>query len=199
MSVNKIEISLPADAAALNRRLGILAVAGAPMLLIFFMFGNPDGAAAKTLQDRIFAVTGVFYIGGWLCGAIGMRRRRATGNGFGAKAAFIIQLALLGCALLFSLLETAGFNYENGGWLFAVADAGYPLSHLFMIVVGVLVWRARVWSGLAQVAPLLVGFALPVFFALSGGAGTAAAGFGFGLLTAVGLGTIGWQIIKSAK
>lgn len=199
MLANEMELPLnPTRFLIKSRILGALAMFCAPMLLLFFMFGTIDSSAPKTFKDQIISLTGVFYIGGWIAGAVGMRRLRATGDGAGSKIVFIIQIALLSFALLFSVMEVFGYSYENGGLLFAIADAGYPLSHLFMIVVGIYVLRAKVWRGLPRIAPFIVGFALPSFLVLSLVVGTGVGGFGFGLLTATGLGIVGYTVFKQS-
>jgi len=199
MSVNEMNLPVHQENFAVgNRVLGLLGMIGAPMLLIFFMFGNTDAGAAKTLKDQIMCLTGVFYMGFWMMSAVGMRRLRATGDGFGSKIVFIIQITLLGFALLFSVMEVFGYSYNNGGLLFAIADAAYPLSHLFMLVVGTLVLRAKVWNGLAKFAPFIVGFALPIFFALLPIAGMQIAGFACGALMAAGLMTIGYTVYRQS-
>jgi hypothetical protein len=200
MSVNEMNIALIGEKFTINNRLlGVFAMIGAPMLLLFFMFGTIDAAAPKTLRDQIISLTGVLYIGGWMAGAVGMRHMRAAGDTKGSKIVFVIQMILLSFALLFSVMEVCGYSYENGGLIFALADAGYPLSHLFMIVVGIFVLRAKVWEGFPRIAPLLVGLALPVFFALNASVGMKAGGFGFSALTTIGLGTIGYTIYKKSK
>ena len=200
MSVNEMNIAFGRESFAIsNRILGLLGMIGAPMLLLFFIFGNTDGGASKTLSERLWALTGVMYMAGWLCAAVGVRRLRATGDGTGAKIIFIIQITLLTFALVFSLMEVGGYNYQNGGIIFAAADAGYPLSHLFMNVVGIFVVRAKVWQGFPKFAPFLVGIALPVTLALMALGYVTAAGVLFGSLTTTGLGAIGYEVYKKSK
>jgi hypothetical protein len=200
MFTNKLALPLQNESFTVNNRLlGTLAIISAPMMLLFFMFGNMDGNAPKMWKDQLLSLTGILYIGGWLAGAVGMRRLRVTGDGRAAKIVFIIQITLLSFALLFSVMETCGYNYENGGLLFSVADAGYPLSHLFMIVVGVFVKRTKIWKGMQANAPFLVGLALPLFLVLSMVIGTKIGGFGFGCLTAIGLAIIGYTVYKRSR
>jgi hypothetical protein len=199
MSVNEMNIALGRESLVISSRaLGLLAMIGAPMLLLFFIFGNLDASAPKTLNERLMCLTGVMYMGGWICGAIGMRRLRATGDGAGAKIIYILQIALLICGLTFSVMEVAGYNLGNGGLIFAIADAGYPLSHLLMNVVGIFVLRAKVFSGLPRFAPFMVGVALPVTLGLMAlGYGTAA-GIFFSAMTTLGLGIIGYAVYKQS-
>lgn len=200
MSVN--ELNLPAamqeNSFFGNRPLGILALIGAPMLLIFILFGNLDAGADKTPAERLMCLTGVLYMGGWMCGAIGMRRLRATGGGLSSKILFIIQITLLSCALVFSVMEVGDYNFRNGGVIFAVADAGYPLSHLLMNVVGIFVLRAKVWQGWSKFAPFLVGIALPVTMASMWSGYPNFAGYFFGAMTTIGLGIIGYKVYRQS-
>jgi hypothetical protein len=198
MSVNEMNITLGREDFSIGSRLlGSLAMLGAPMLFIFIMFGNTDDGAAKTAAERVLSMTGVVYMCGWICGAIGMRRLRATGDGFGAKILFVLQIALLICGAIYSVMETAGYNQQNGGLIFAVADAGWPLSHLLMLVVGIFVLRAKVWQGWPGYAPFLVGIALPLTLAVMGKYPQIGGCF-FGSMTALGLGVIGWTIQKQS-
>lgn len=178
--------------------LGVVAMIGAPMLLIEFLVGPNDSAAVKTSRDQLFSLIGVMYMTGWIAGAIGMRRLRATGSGLGATVVFVVQMIMLFLAWSFSVMEAFGYSSGNGGVLFAITDAGYPLSHLFMLVVGIMLLRAKVWSGIARLAPFLVGMALPVFFALSGFAGVRLPGIAFGITAALGLGIIGFKVLKQS-
>jgi hypothetical protein len=199
MSVNEMNLPVrPRSLAVGNCLLGLLGMIGAPMMLIFFMFGNTDGSAPKTLEERLICLTGVFYMGGWICSAVGMRRLRVTGNGLGGKIVFIIQITLLSLALLYSVMEAGGYNFLNGGLLFAIADAGYPFSHLFMNVVGIFVVRAKVWQGLPKFAPFPVGIALPVTLALMALGYVSLAGFFFGTMTTAGLAIIGFKVYRQA-
>jgi len=199
MSVNEINLPIRQENLAVgNRVLGLLGIIGAPMMLIFFMFGNMDGSAPKTPEERLMCMTGVFYMGGWICSAVGMRRLRATGDRLGGKIVFIIQITLLSFALLFSVMEVGGYDFRNGGLLFALADAGYPLSHLFMNVVGIFVVRAKVWQGLPKFAPFLVGITLPVTLALMAIGYVNVAGFFFGGMTTSGLAIIGYTVCRQA-
>jgi hypothetical protein len=140
MAVN--EINLPVVRKKIlvdNRLLGLLGIICAPMLLLQFLFGTEIGSSNSAHSNRIIALLGVFYIGGWICGAIGIFQNKVYGATKASKIVFIIQMILLALALMFSIQEIFGVGYENGGIFFAVCDAGYPLSHLFMIIVGIFV------------------------------------------------------------
>lgn len=200
MAVN--EIHLPVRREQIRKSpgiLGLLEIFGAPMLLLQFLIGGDQNSGAPK-YGSVVAALGVLYIGGWICGAVGMFRQRVYGETFAAKLVFWLQLAFLALALLFSLQETFGISYENGGGtFFFVCDMGYPLSHLFMLVVGVFVWRAKNWKGFTRLAPLLVGAALPLTMIVGGLVGITAGMILFGVLTTVGLGTIGYSVYSRRK
>src|SRR5262245_14818439 len=129
MSVNQITMN-EVGFSAIERLPGLFCLIGAPMLLIQFLL-NGGGETQLTPAGRIIAFLGVLYMGGWLAGAIGMRKLRVTGNGTGSKIVFIIQAGGLFLATMFSVLETLGYNHENGGIIFFITDLAYPFSHLF--------------------------------------------------------------------
>lgn len=199
MSTNQLELTADLKTGAIDNRIfGLLGIIGAPMLLLQFLLGNRGMNAEGGDANAWIALLGVLYIGGWICGAIGMFRWRVYGEGKGSKVVFVIQMILLLLALMFSVFETFGATYENGGILFAVFDAGYPLSHLFMIVVGIFTIRAGKWKRFSKFAPLLVGIALPLTFALMPLFGMNVGIFTFGGLTAIGLGIIGYTILRES-
>ena len=197
MSTNQLELIAGLKTGAIDNRIfGLLGIIGAPMLLLQFLLGNRGMNAEGGDTNAWIALLGVLYIGGWLCGAIGMFRGRAYGEGKGSKIVFIIQIILLLLALMFSVLETFGVTYASGGVLFAVFDAGYPLSHLFMIVVGIFTIRAGKWRGFSKFAPLLVGIALPLTLGLMPLLGEKIGVVSFGSLTAIGLAVIGFTVFR---
>ena len=195
MSTNELnlvanqKIKLPAD-----KILGLLGIVGAPMLLLQFLTG---GIAQNTIvqnNNPIVSALGILYIGGWMCGAIGMFRQKVYGEALAAKIVFALQMIFLTLAFLFSVQETYGITYENGGVFFGVCDAGYPLSHLFMFVIGIFILRAKKWKGLTRFAPFFVGAALPLTMAVAGFVGFTAGMLLFSGLTTIGLGMIGYLV-----
>jgi hypothetical protein len=170
---------------ASSRLLGWFGIIGAPMLLIEMLIRASMNEPEK-LDERIVGWLGIFYIGGWIATAIGMRRLKATGSGLASSVVFAVQMTGLILAFLFSAQEIFGFGYQNGGLFFTVTDIAYPFSHVFMIVVGILVWRAGVWKGWARIAPLLVGISFPLFFPLIPVLGMKFSSIGFSGLNAVG-------------
>ena len=152
------------------RLLGTLGMIGAPMLFLEMVVRSFMNEPEK-LDTQFIGATGVFYMGGWIAVAIAMRRLRATGTSRASAVVFAIQITGLVLASLYSLHELFRMDYEQTKWIFTIIDIAYPFSHLFMFAVGVLVWRARVFDGLARIAPFGVALMLPLFFGLSAFAG----------------------------
>ena len=182
-----------------NKILGIAAIIAAPMLLAETLIRVYAPATADA-SARFFGFLEFTYIVGWICGAVGMRRLRVTGDGRGARILFFVQIAGLVLASLLNVQEILDVRAEQTALFYHLTDAAYPFSHLLMIVVGVFTIKARVWRTLPQVvSPYLVGFALPVFFALSAAVGFEKALFVFPSLTMTGFLIIGFSLFKNTS
>ncbi|HEX9929142.1 MAG TPA: hypothetical protein VGB02_11455 [Pyrinomonadaceae bacterium] len=164
------ETSLPASSnklatTATHRRLGIIGMICAPGLYFASSFYSQNFDQPN--PNQIYAsFLGVLYLCGALASATAMRQLRATGNGLGAKVLFGVQIVGLFLAMMFDVIEYAAPILKQT-WLFFVTDMAYPFSHVLMIVVGIAIVRAGVWSGWRRVPAFLIGFALPLFFAAS--------------------------------
>ena len=191
MSTNDLVMAAPRNGALVtNRLLGTLGMLAAPMMLAeMLIFGFTQHGS-----NRVIGVLGVIYIAGWICSAVGMRRSRVTGDGALSKGAFVVQLAGLLLAFLWSLQEVVYSGPEMRGVFYGVTDAAWPLSHLFMLAVGILTLRAKIWEGWRRFAPLLAGLALPVAVAAASVAGRGAMGIAFGVMTTAGFLALGYAV-----
>jgi hypothetical protein len=144
-----------------NQTLGTIAMICAPALLIEgLLVRGGENAAITGIASMIFMV-------GWICSNIGMQRMQATGIGGWGHAVLIIQLVGLVLAFLFGFFEATGLLGRDSV-IFNVTDAAWPLSMLWMLVVGITVIAANRLSGWRRVVPLLCPLWLLV--ALGGGA-----------------------------
>lgn len=191
MSINDLVVPAPRGGVLVtNRLLGTLGMLASPMMLaemLLFDFKQHG-------SNRVIGVLGVIYIFGWVCSAVGMRRSRVTGDGPLSKGAFVIQLAGLLLAFSWSLQEIIYSGIDKGGVFYRVTDAAWPLSHLLMLVIGILTLRAGVWEGRRRFAPLLVGLALPVAIAAALLAGEAGMGIAFAVMTTAGFFALGYSV-----
>jgi tryptophan-rich sensory protein len=146
------------------RVLGIIGMTFAPALYIgWFFHGAPDGPKDNQLFASIF---GVLYLSGAMASAIAMRQMRVTGNGVGAAILFAVQITGLLLAMGFDVFEYVA-PHLRGNTIFFITDLAYPFSHVLMTIVGIAVWKTRVWSGWRVIPAFLCGLALPLFFAAS--------------------------------
>jgi hypothetical protein len=164
-----------------HRALGAVALLAAPAF-----FGPTDG--------RVASLLGLWYLTGWACSAVAIRRDRATGSGRGAAAIFAIQIVGLALA--------AGQQIQDylqrrplGDTVYGICDAAWPLSHLFMLVVGVAVLRAGVWRGWRRWTPLACGLALPIALAAGAALGRPALTASFPMLTTLAFGALAIAVL----
>src|SRR5947209_736420 len=154
------QVNLPARRSATSsglRMLGIMGMICAPMMLAEAVY-RYVAHLADNEDPPVIGLLGAIYIGGWMCSATGMRRLRVMGNGIWSMAVFIVQMMGLLLAWFWSVQEIFKWNFVEGSLLFNIGDAAWPLSHLFMLVVGCFLWKAGVWRGLPRrLAPFLCG------------------------------------------
>ena len=168
-----------------NRALGTIAMICAPALLIEQLLrGEQENALITGLASMVF-------MAGWICSNIGMWRMRATGTSKWGRAVLLIQLVGLVLAFLFGFFEATGL-LDRESLFFNVTDAAWPLSMLWMIVVGISVIVAKRLSGWQRFVPLLCPFWLPIAIAFGDAGGIV--GFGY---AAVLWALLGYVIVRS--
>ena len=172
-----------------HRVLGALGVLGAFGSLVIGLGGPP----AKTDLRANLLMTA--YLAGWACSAVAMRRLRVTGRGRGSAIVFAIQMVALALAACQQPQDQLG-RRPLGDAVYMVTDLSWPFSHVFMLVVFVAVWRARVWTGWRRWVPLACGLALPVTFAAAA-ARFPSPGLVFALGTALSFAALGIAVATS--
>ncbi len=138
-----------------NRLLGTIAMVCAPALLIegLLLWGQENAL--------ITGIVSMVFMAGWICSNVGMQRMRAAGTGKWGHGVLVVQLVGLVLAFLFGLFEATGLLGRDS-LIFNVTDAAWPLSMLWMLVVGITVIRAKRLSGWQRLVPLLCPFWLPI-------------------------------------
>ena len=176
-----------------NRLLGtITIIICAPALLIEEpLLRGQDNAP-------ITGIASMLFMAGWICSNIGMWRMRATGTGKWGRAVLLVQLVVLVLAFMFGLLEATGLLGRES-IVFNVTDATWPLSMLWIIVVGVTVIAAKRLSGWQRFVPLLCPLWLPMAIILSITFGDMVGGIvGFGY-AAVLWALLGYVVVRSYR
>jgi hypothetical protein len=157
-----------------DRILGTIAMVCAPALLIEELLRQGQENALIT------GIASMVFMAGWICSNTGMRRMRAAGTSKWGRAVLLIQLVGLVLAFTFGFFKTAGLLGRES-IIFNITDAAWPLSMLWMLVVGITVIRANRLPGWQRFVPLLCPFWLLIAIAGSMALGGAAGGFlGFG-------------------
>jgi len=167
-----------------TRLLGTLGMLGSPMLLLgalLYGFGQ-DNQGAATFN--------LLFLGGWICNVLGLRTLRATGTGVPGKAILIVQLIGLALAAVFEVMHIVDSNSNPDSLLFQLTDGAWPLSIIFMIVVGIAALRTHMLRGWLRFTPLVCGLALPFFFVLN-----AVAGRSVGVIVFPIYLTIAWMLL----
>ena len=138
-----------------NRMLGTISMICAPALLV----------EAILLQGRgnpvITGIASMVFMAGWICSNTAMRRMRAAGTGKWGRTALLVQFLGLVLAFAFGFFEATGL-FGRESIVFNVTDIAWPLSMLWMMVVGVTVGVARRLSGWHSFVPLLCGLWFPL-------------------------------------
>jgi hypothetical protein len=162
-----------------NRILGTIAMICAPALFVEGLI-NPTEPHYLTAGIASF----VFMLG-WLCTNIAMQRMQANGTGLAAKIVLRVQMVGVILAMLFGFFEATQLLAEDN-LIFIITDMCWPLSMLFMIVVGIMTIRANRWAGWQRFVPLICALWLPVALVIGIGAesnpvlGVASTLIGFG-------------------
>src|SRR5918997_6636185 len=160
-----------------DRIMGTIAMFCAPSLLIEELLRQGQENAVIT------GIASMVFMAGWICSNTGMQRMRAAGTGKWGRAALLIQLVGLVLAFMFGFFEATGL-LGRSSIIFNITDAAWPLSMLWMLVVGITVIRANRLSGWQRFVPLLCPFWLLIAIVGSMAFGDAAGGFlGFGYAT----------------
>lgn len=144
-----------------NKTLGTLAMIGAPWMLL----GTLIEMAFPHLTDSWFTgVWGLLYITPWMGIMIALHRAGTLGSSHLGKALPWVLIATLTLADLSNLMWL--FGAKNKPAFFFYIDLFWPISHLLMIVVGILAIRAKVLSGWQRYIPLIMGLWLPLALGL---------------------------------
>ena len=157
-----------------NRVLGTIAMICAPALLVeaILLRGGENPV--------ITGVASMVFMAGWICSNTAMRRMRAAGTGKWGRTALLIQLVGLVLAFAFGFFEATGLLGRESV-IFNVTDVAWPLSMLWMLVVGVTVIFARRLSGWHRFVPLLCGLWFPLGMVAMVAFGDDSGFVGFGL------------------
>jgi hypothetical protein len=191
MTISVAPLSAPALRRPSTQLLGTLGLLASPALALEAPLQRLVATAAG--RDVVMGLCSLTYLAGWAAAAGGRRRLRAPGDGRGARAVFGLQMAGLALAAVWAAWYVVAPGPERSGVL-RVADAAWPLSHAFMLVVFGMIVRAGRLRGWRRYPALLCGLALPAAVALNAAGAPAAAGVVFPILTTLGFALLGLAV-----
>ena len=143
-----------------GRTLGTIAMICAPALLL-------EGILVQGRENAIITgIASMIFMLGWICTNVGMRHMQAAGTGKWGRAVLLIQLVGLVLAFSFGFFEATGLLGRDS-IIFNATDAAWPLSMLWMLVVGITVIVAKRLTGWRRFVPVLC--PLWLLLALGGG------------------------------
>lgn len=138
-----------------NQMLGTIAMICAPALLA-------EGLLLRGAENAVITgVASMIFMAGWICSNTAMLRMQAAGTGRWGRTVLLIQLFGLVLAFLFGFFEATGLLAREN-IIFTVTDAAWPLSMLWMLVVGGTVIAAGRLEGWKRFVPVLCPFWLLV-------------------------------------
>lgn len=138
-----------------NRTLGTVAIVCAPALLVETLLTRSEPSPMS------MGIASLLFMLGSFCSHIGLWRIAATGTKWWGRTALGIQLALVLMAFFFGVFEATGLLAE-GNIIWTATDLAWPLSMVFMLVVGITALVARRLPTPYRFVPLVCGFAFPL-------------------------------------
>ena len=170
-----------------------LALVGAPVMFLQaaayqFRPGDPN---------QFWGAIELLYIFGWMSSIVALIRLNAAGQRIVGRLILDIQLVGLTLAAAESVMIAIVPSPNQSTLFYQITDIAWPLSHTFMLVVGIAVLLARVLPGWQRVTPLLCGLVLPLSFATAVVAGDFALRVVFAVSTAVAFALLGWAVRRA--
>ena len=144
-----------------NKFLGTCGMMAAP----FLTFSLVSGQVANAPNTSIGGFFGLIYMLGWQCSIIGLMNLQAAGPHKRVNTLFYIQLALLTIANIWNVWVI--IDPTNTSTFFFVLDLFWPLSNIFMLVLGIVIARKAALQGWRRYVVLAVGLWLPFAMATS--------------------------------
>jgi len=139
------------------RLLGRGAMLGAPFLFIDFLVNGMGDAQDKSALSGLY---GLLYISGWICSILGLWETEAAGSNPWGRMVLLLQLLFLSLANVSNVLVLLQIGMDSQ--FFSILDLFWTISHIWMLVIGILVLTAMRLRGWMRVVPLFTGLWLPL-------------------------------------
>ncbi len=126
---------------------------------------RPEGPNGQPINDQVEIWAGGIYLLGLLGLLLTMRATSATGAGRLGRWVLNAEIVAVVLAIAWNIPYAFDANREST-LVLTILDAFWPLSMVGLIVVGILVVRARRWPIPARYLPLAASLLIPVDIAL---------------------------------
>jgi len=136
-----------------SRTLSTIAVLTAPFLCIELVYVDHSTAFTPVATGLL----GLIYMIGWMSSVYLLKKLHEHIPG--SQYFFGAQLVFLSLAQVWNLLVI--IQYDTSAPLYSITDVFWPISNVFMVVLGISIIRWNVLQGFAKYATLLVGLWLP--------------------------------------
>jgi len=144
-----------------NKMLGLCGMVAAP----FLTFQLLAGQAADAYNTSLGGFFDLVYMVGWMCSIVGLMRLQAAGFRKNSQLLFYIQLAFLCVANVWNIWVI--IDPTNNSTFFYILDLFWPLSNVFMLVIGIVIAVKGVLKGWRRYVVLIVGLWLPAALGFS--------------------------------
>lgn len=176
-----------------NKLLGAIGMLASPFLLLQMAAGNKENGYNSSLGGFF----DLLYMIGWMCSIAGLQRLQATGSKKSGNVLLQVQFAFLCLANLWNIWVI--FDPTNKSTLFFVLDLFWPLSNLWMLVIGIVIAITGKLEGWRRYVVLATGLWLPVAFSSMMIFGRTTISFYIGgIYSTIAWFAIGWMIFTSA-
>jgi hypothetical protein len=171
-----------------NRILGTIAMICAPAMFV-------EGLLSPAEPNPVtIGIASIIFMFGWLCTNVAMQQMQAIGTGLAAKIVLRVQMVGIILAMSFGFFEATALLPEDN-LIFIITDLSWPLSMLFLIVVGIMAIRANRWAGWQRFVPLFCALWLPVAIFIGSGAASNPALEVASMLVGFGWTAVAWFVL----
>jgi hypothetical protein len=136
--------------------LGIIGIIGAPWLFIDFL---NNGLFERFMLTSESGIRNFLFMTGWTCSVLALYRLKAMGNKPWQRIIMIIQLVLLCIANWWNVWEI--FDPNSPSTLYFIIGFGWPVAGCFMLITGIVIYKAKKLKGWTRYMPLLAGLWFP--------------------------------------
>lgn len=178
-----------------NRGLGTCGMMAAPFLTLMLL----SIQAANGNHTSLGGFFGLVYMLGWQCSIVGLLKMRAAGQKNSDNLVLYAQLALLSLANIWNVWVMIAPG--NSTRLFFTLGLFWPLSNLFMLVVGVVIAKKAVLAGWRRYIVFAVGLWYPFTFGTSVLVGPASqlANFPSAVYSVIAWTLMGWLVYSGEE